>query len=107
MQCCYRDRIDVLISILHVTNCNEVRQADILKRANIPYSLFKEYLFFLHQYGLIEIRHMQSTSQRTFRTTAKGICFLNICDKMRAICEISSPWNKPDNIECPAYADST
>ena len=97
MQCHYRDRIDVIISILDIANGNEVKQADILRNANIPCKLFKDYLFFLHLCGLIEIRYMHT--QRTFRTTAKGMQFLNICEKMRAFLEISSPWNKPDNME--------
>ena len=89
MQCNYRDRIDVTISIMDIANGNEVRQEDILRRANIPCNLFKEYLFLLHQCGLIEIRHMHT--QRTFMTTAKGKYFLNICDKMMAFLEITSP----------------
>jgi predicted transcriptional regulator len=93
----YRDRTDVIISILRITTGNEVRQADILRRGNIPANLFKDYLLLLCLSGLIEIRYMHN--QRIFRTTEKGIHFLDICDKMRAICEISSSWNKPDNTE--------
>ena len=93
----YRDRIDVIVSILHITNGNELRQVDILKRANIPYNLFKECLSSLYLSGLIEIWDIHAP--RTYRTTARGIHFLNICDKMRAFCGISPSGNKPNNME--------
>src|SRR5215467_2850584 len=79
MQCHYRDRIDVIVSILDTANGNDVRQADILRKANIPGNLFKEYLLLLYPFNLIEIRYMHN--QRTFMTTVKGKHFLNICDK--------------------------
>src|SRR5215467_7534828 len=104
MQCHYRDRIDVIVSILDIANGNEVRQADILRRANIPGNLFKEYLLLLYPCNLIELRYMHN--QRIFMTTVKGKHFLNICDKMRAFLEISSSWNKPHNMEISTYASS-
>jgi len=104
MQCHYRDRTDVIVSILDIANGNEVRQADILRRANIPGNLFKEYLLLLYPFNLIEIRYMHN--QRTFMTTVKGKHFLNICDKMRASLEISSSWNRPDNMELSTYTSS-
>jgi predicted transcriptional regulator len=70
MQCHYRDRIDVLVSILDTANGNELRQADILRGANIPSNLFKEYLLLLYPCDLIDIRHMHN--QRIFMTTVKG-----------------------------------
>jgi predicted transcriptional regulator len=102
MQCHYRDRIDVIVSILDIANGNEVRQADILRGANIPGSIFKKYLLLLYPCGLIEIRYMHN--QRIFITTVKGMHFLNIYDKMRAFLEISSSWNNPDNMELSTYA---
>jgi predicted transcriptional regulator len=50
----YRDRIDVIAAILYSANGNDVKQAEILVKANISHNLFKEYLFYLRQYGLIE-----------------------------------------------------
>ena len=84
---------------LDVANGNEVRQVDILVRANIPHVLFKKYLVLLHQYVLIEIEYMQSQSQRTYRTTAKGLHFLTVCNKMRAFYYLSPSGNEPDNME--------
>jgi predicted transcriptional regulator len=81
MQRCYRDRFDILESILNITNGNEVPQVDILNRANIPYGLFKEHLFFLHECGLIQIKHERL--RRIYKTTRKGMHFLTICNNMK------------------------
>jgi predicted transcriptional regulator len=99
MQNHYRDKFDIIALILDIANGNEARQADILIKANIPYTLFKEYLFSLYRYGLIEMEYIQRQCKRTYRTTAKGIHFLGICNKMRAFCDISPSENKPGNME--------
>jgi len=75
----YRNRIDIITSILKIANGNEVKQVEILVKANITHTIFKEYLFHLFQSGLIEYIRFQ----RTYRTTTKGILFLSICDKMK------------------------
>lgn len=78
MQYCYRNRIDIIASILDTANGNEVKQLEILNKAKLTHRIFKDYLFLILQSGLIEyIRH-----QRTYKTTEKGIRFINICDKM-------------------------
>jgi predicted transcriptional regulator len=99
MQNHYRNKFDIISLILDIANGNKARQADILIKANIPYTLFKEYLFLLHQSGLIEIECMQPQYQRTYKTTAKGVHFLDICNKMRAFCDISPYETNSDNIE--------
>jgi predicted transcriptional regulator len=83
MQGHYRDKFDILASILEVANDNAVRQAEILNKVKIPHSLFKEYLLFLYQYGLIEIENIEH--QKTYRSTKKGKRFLSICNKMKTI----------------------
>lgn len=83
MQHHYRDKFDILASILEVSNVNAVRQAEILDRAKIPHSIFKEYLLFLYQHGLIEIE--ETEHQKTYRSTAKGICFLAICNNLKTM----------------------
>ena len=86
MQYSYRNRIDIIESILDIANGNEVRQIEILSNAKITHAIFKEYMSFLIQYGLIEyVRH-----QATYKTTAKGLDFLSICNKMKALL-LSSP----------------
>jgi predicted transcriptional regulator len=95
----YRDKFDIIASILGITNGNEIRQVDILSKANIPHNIFIKYMIVLHQYGLIEIEHMQHPSQRTYRITGKGIHFLDICNKLRTLYDISSSKNKPHRTE--------
>ena len=99
MQNHYRDEFDIIASILDIANGNEITQADILTKANIPHILFKKYLFLLHQYDLIEIEYAQPQFQINYRTTAKGIHFLAIYNKMRALYDISSSKKYPDNLE--------
>jgi predicted transcriptional regulator len=80
-QCQYRNRVDIIESILDVANGNEVKQGEILQRAKITHAIFKEYMSFLTQYGLIEdVLHRE-----TFKTTAKGLDFLHMCNKMKAL----------------------
>jgi predicted transcriptional regulator len=83
MQNHYRNRIDLIASILDITNGNEIKQIEILTKANICYIQLKTCLYLLYQYGLIEIRNIQQHSQTTYRTTAKGIHFLGIYNTMR------------------------
>ena len=75
----YRNRIDIITSILEIANGKEVKQIEVLVKANITHTMFKEYLFHLFQSGLIEYMRFQ----RTYRTTTKGILFLSICNKMK------------------------
>lgn len=79
MQNHYRDKFDIMESILDRANGNEVKQVEILTKANIHHNLFKEHLLFLYQNGLIEYTQLQ----RAYRTTTKGIDFLSIINKMR------------------------
>jgi predicted transcriptional regulator len=81
MQYYYRNRIDIIESILDIANGNEVRQVEILNKANITHVIFKEYMFIMLQYGLIEYVRRQET----YKTTAKGLDFLSICNKMKAL----------------------
>jgi predicted transcriptional regulator len=78
----YRNRTDIIESILNVANGNEVRQIEILNKAKITHSIFKEYMSFLIQYGLIEYVPLQEAH---YKTTAKGLDFLSICNKMKAL----------------------
>ena len=82
MQYCYRNRIDIIESILDIANGNEVRQIEILNKAKITHAIFKEYMSYLIQYGLIEYVPLQDT---IYKTTAKGLDFLSMCNKMKAL----------------------
>ncbi len=55
----YRNRVDIITSILDFANGNEVKQVEILTNANITHTMFKEYLFHLFHSGLIEYMRFQ------------------------------------------------
>ena len=38
----YRNRVNIIESILDIANGNEVRQIEILNKANITHAMFKE-----------------------------------------------------------------
>jgi predicted transcriptional regulator len=103
----YRDKIDVIAVILDIANGSEVSQAKILNKANISHNLFKEYLSFLRQYGLIDhIRH-----QKTFKTTTKGLDFLNMFNKMKDLilspADLSSEFSVLTMSKTPTFPIST
>jgi len=77
----YRNRNDIIESILDIANGSEVKQIEILNKANITHVMFKECVSTLFQYGLIEYVRRQET----YKTTAKGLDFLSICNKMKAL----------------------
>jgi len=77
----YRNRIEIIESILDIANGNEVRQGEILHKANITYAKFKEYVAIMLQYNLL----VYVQSKNTFKTTAKGMEFLSICNRMKAL----------------------
>ena len=75
----YRNRFDIIASILETAKAKRVRHTDILKTASISHIPFKQYLFLLHRNGLIEY----SVKERTCKTTEKGLHFLDIFSKMK------------------------
>ncbi|HEY7080954.1 MAG TPA: winged helix-turn-helix domain-containing protein [Nitrososphaeraceae archaeon] len=79
----HRNRTDIIESILNIANGNEVRQIEILNKAKITHALFKEYMSFLIQYGLIE--YVPPRQETYYKTTAKGLDFLSISNKMKAL----------------------
>lgn len=78
----HRNRTDIIESILNIANGNEVRQIEILNKAKITHALFKEYMSFLIQYELIKYIPLQEAH---YKTTAKGLDFLSICNKMKSL----------------------
>ena len=77
----YRDRIEIIESILNIANGNEVRQSEMLHKANITYAKFKEFVAILLQYDLI----VYVQPKKTYKTTSKGLGFLSICNRMKAL----------------------
>ena len=75
----YRNRIDIIASILETAKAQKVRHTDILRTASLSHIPFKQYLLLLHANGLIEY----FPRERTCKTTEKGLHFLDIFGKMK------------------------
>ena len=75
----YRNRFDIIASLLETAKAQRVRHTDILRTVSISHIPFKRYLLLLHRYGLIEY----SQRERTCKTTKKGLYFLDTFSKMK------------------------
>jgi len=78
MQNCYRNMYDIFESVLNTANGNEVIQLEILSKANVT-QITQGVLFILLEFNLIE--YMQN--QRTYKTTKKGIRFIDAYCQMK------------------------
>jgi predicted transcriptional regulator len=65
----HRTRSEIIPSILEVTNGNKVRINEIELKTSLPYSIVKDYLTLLVQFGLIEY----VKGERAYKTTPKGV----------------------------------
>jgi len=69
---------DIFESVLNTANGNEVIQLEILSKANVT-QITQGVLFILLEFNLIE--YMQN--QRTYKTTEKGIRFIDAYCQMK------------------------
>jgi predicted transcriptional regulator len=100
MEHSYRNRIDIIESILDVANGNDVRQGKILQKAKITHAIFKEYIPLLIQCDLIEyLLH-----EGAFKTTIKGLDFLTLCNKMKAL--LLSPPEQSNELLIPMISEN-
>ncbi len=75
----HRSRAEIISSILQVTNGNRATITEIQSKSYLTsYSILKEYLTRLLQNDLIEYRE----SERTFKTTPKGMQALQVYNEM-------------------------
>jgi predicted transcriptional regulator len=70
----YRDRIDIISQILEIANGSDTRKTRIMSRAFLSHSKLNKYLSILTKGDLL--RYYGDT--QTFKTTEKGIRFLDI-----------------------------
>ena len=78
----HRSRSEIISSILEVTNGNKVRITEIQFKSYLTsYTILKEYLAHLLQNDLIEY----TESERTFKTTPKGMQALMTYNKMEEL----------------------
>lgn len=81
----YRNRFDIIASILETAKAQRVRHTEILRTTSISHIPFKQYLLLLHRNGLIEY----SSRERTCKTTEKGLHFLDIFNKIKEMLSYS------------------
>ncbi|MDQ3969538.1 MAG: winged helix-turn-helix domain-containing protein [Thermoproteota archaeon] len=74
----YRDRIDIINSILGTANGGGVTKTKIMYQAFLSYGQMKEFLSVLTQNNLLN----HDVHTQTFKTTEKGLKFLEIYNQM-------------------------
>jgi predicted transcriptional regulator len=78
----YRSKTDIVARILQAANeSNGITQTKIMYRGFLSYVQLREYLVMLVENGLLE--YFEGT--RTYRTTEKGLKFLNMYEKMEEL----------------------
>jgi predicted transcriptional regulator len=77
-----RSRLEIISLILDIAICKDgVTQKKILYKAYLSYQHLKEYLSLLQENGLIYYQE----DGRVFRTTDKGLYFLNLYGKLNDV----------------------
>jgi predicted transcriptional regulator len=74
----YRNRTDIATQILEIANGGGLTKYQIGYRAFLNYGYLKEILTMLIENGLLNY----DQTMRTFKTTAKGLTFLQAYDQM-------------------------
>jgi len=74
----HRDKIQIICDILQLANGRETKKIKIMHNANLSYGQSKQHLMFLIDKDLL--RYDEDT--RTYKTTEKGIRFLQIYDQI-------------------------
>jgi predicted transcriptional regulator len=74
----YRSRTDIISEILDVANGGSATRTKIMYNAYLSYNQLKEYLMLLTENNLLSY----DAYNQTYRTTEKGLRFLDICNQM-------------------------
>jgi len=72
----HRDRHDIVIEILRKTSSRAYSKTLIMSNVGLSYAQVQKYLRKLLEEGLIE-----ANSERSYKTTKKGLEFLEKCSK--------------------------
>jgi predicted transcriptional regulator len=77
----YRNRIEIICQILEAANGGVIKKIEIMYKANISYTQLKEYVIVLTESDLLRY----DLDKRTFKTTEKGLRFLDAYNHMDAV----------------------
>jgi predicted transcriptional regulator len=80
----YRGRIDIIGQILEIANGNDTRKTRIMSRAFLSHSQLNNYLRILTKGDLLRY----NADTQTFKTTEKGIRFLDIRNQIDEMIKI-------------------
>jgi predicted transcriptional regulator len=81
----YRSRTDIVGLVLEAANGGRATKTKIMYKAFLSYAQLKEYLTVLLENGLIEYEE----GNRFYRTTEKGMHFLQVYNKMDELTPIN------------------
>jgi predicted transcriptional regulator len=79
-----RNRIDIICQILEVANGGVTKKIKIMYKANLSYAQLKEYLMVLNERDLLRY----DLYTQTFKTTEKGVRFLDTYNQMEAAMKV-------------------
>ncbi len=80
----YRSRMDIISHILEVANGGNATKSKILYKGFLSYAQMKEYLTVLTKTDLLSY----DLDTRTFKTTEKGLRFLDIYNQMDGMIKV-------------------
>ena len=90
----YRDKNEIIAQILESANGNRVRLTKIMYDVYLSHAMSKEYLVLLIEKGLIEY----IDGERTFKTTEKGVNFLNILNRVQELTPLTTNLHKREEM---------
>jgi predicted transcriptional regulator len=77
----YRSRIEIICQILEAANGGVIKKSEIMYKANLSYTQSKEYVIVLTESDLLRY----DLDKQTFKTTEKGLRFLDAYNHMDAV----------------------
>ena len=79
-----RSRIEIICQILQVANGGVTKKIKIMYQANLSYAQLKGYLMVLNERDLLRY----DLDTQTFKTTEKGVRFLDTYNQMEAVMKV-------------------
>jgi predicted transcriptional regulator len=77
-----RSRLEIIASILETTANPGATSTKIIYRTFTSYSMLQEYLLFMLERNLIEIKEKEKQTSSSFISTDKGRRFLHVYNKL-------------------------
>ena len=90
----YRERNEIIAQILECCNGNRVTRSKIMFDTYHSFNGTKESLILLLENGLVDYQN----GERTFKTTEKGIHFLNIHNNFRQLTSVTNNMERKINL---------